>query len=90
VHNLIRAVAPPYPGAFFDLDGRRIVITRSLFRPGETGPAGQPALYADDTRLLARCADGGVLRILSLEVDGEAILPSALPARVGQHSIPLL
>ncbi|HQR03269.1 MAG: formyltransferase [Proteobacteria bacterium] len=86
VHNLIRAVAPPYPGAFFDLDGHRIVITRSLSHPGKTGPAGKPALYLDETRLFARCGDGGVVRILSVELDGETIPPATLPARLGQHT----
>ncbi|MCB1965813.1 MAG: formyltransferase [Candidatus Accumulibacter sp.] len=90
VHNLVRAVAPPYPGAFFDLGERRIVITRSLAQPARSGTNGRPELYAEGGRLFARCGDGGVLRILSLEVDGEAIAPAALPARLGQHPIPLV
>lgn len=90
VHNLIRAVAPPFPGAFFDLGGRRLLITRSLARPAASGPRGRPELYTDGTRLLARCNDGGVLHILSLEVDGESIDPAALPARLGLNRIPLL
>ncbi|MCP5229956.1 formyltransferase [Accumulibacter sp.] len=90
VHNLVRAVAPPYPGAFFDLGERRIVITRSLAQPARSGANGRPELYAEGGRLFARCGDGGVLRILSLEVDGEAIAPAALPARLGQHPIPLV
>ena len=90
VHNLIRAVAPPYPGAFFDLDGQRIVITRSLSRPAGSGASGRPELYTDGDRLFARCSDGGVLHILSLEVDGEAIAPAALPARLGKNPIPLI
>ncbi|MCP5249050.1 MAG: formyltransferase [Candidatus Accumulibacter sp.] len=91
VHNLIRAVAPPYPGAFFELGNRRIVISRSLARPRDARPhSAGPELYAEGNRLLARCADGGVLRILALELDGEAIAPAALPARLGQNPIPLL
>ena len=94
VHNLIRAVAPPYPGAFFDFGVHRIVITRSLSRPGVSGPAGTPMLYVDDSadhcRLFARCADGGVLRILSLELDGEPVSPATLPARLGENPILLL
>jgi methionyl-tRNA formyltransferase len=90
VHNLIRAVAPPYPGAFFDFRAQRIVITRSLPCPAANGPGGRPELYADSAHLFARCGDGGVLKILSLEVDGEAIAPAALPARLGQNPIPLV
>ena len=29
IHNLVRGVAPPYPGAFFDLQGRRIKVLRT-------------------------------------------------------------
>ncbi|HRD93716.1 MAG TPA: formyltransferase [Accumulibacter sp.] len=89
VHNLIRAVAPPYPGAFFDFGGQRIVVTRSLSRPGWSGPGGHPELYTDGNRLFARCNDGGVLSILALEVGGEEIAPAALPARLGRNPIPL-
>ncbi|WP_300450776.1 formyltransferase [Accumulibacter sp.] len=89
IHNLIRALAPPYPGAFFDLGAQRIVITRSRFLPETGGPVGQPVLQADASRLLARCVDGGILRILALEVDGEAIDPLTLPARVGRNPVPL-
>ncbi|MEF8724964.1 formyltransferase [Candidatus Accumulibacter sp. ACC012] len=90
VHNLIRAVAPPYPGAFFDFGAQRVVITRSLAWPAARGPGGRPELYSDGAHLFARCADGGVLKILSVEVDGEAIAPAALPARLGQNPIPLV
>ncbi|WP_313952408.1 formyltransferase [Accumulibacter sp.] len=90
VHNLIRAVAPPYPGAFFVLGGQRIVITRSLSRAGGSEAPGHPELYTEGGRLFARCGDGGVLHILSLEVDGEAVAPAALPARLGQNPVPLV
>lgn len=90
VHNLVRAVAPPYPGAFFDLGEQRVVITRSLAQPACRGPNGRPELYAEGDRLFARCSDGGVLKILSLEVDGMAIAPAALPAHLGQNPIPLV
>ena len=33
VHNLIRAVAPPYPGAFTDWQGARMVIAKSKLNP---------------------------------------------------------
>ncbi|TWO82276.1 formyltransferase [Denitratisoma oestradiolicum] len=90
VHNLIRAVAPPYPGAFFELGDHRIVVTRSLSQPVSRGLAGQPVLYADESHLFARCGDGGVVKILALELDGKAIPPISLPARLGQNPIPLV
>jgi methionyl-tRNA formyltransferase len=33
VHDLIRAVAPPYPGAFTDWQGARMVIAKSKLNP---------------------------------------------------------
>lgn len=92
VHNLIRAVAPPYPGAFCDLSGRRLVITRSLGLPGRHEEAGKPLLKYGEGCLFARCGDGGLVRILSLTLDGEAIEPGSLPERLGipdTYPIPL-
>lgn len=90
IHNLIRAVAPPYPGAFCTLQGHRLTITRSLAPTEPTGPTGHPVLYADETRLFARCADGGIVRILSLELDGAPIEPASLPVHLGQNPLPLV
>lgn len=83
VHNLIRAVAPPYPGAFCEITGRKLVITHSLGMPGRRKEAGKPQLSLEEGRLLARCGDGGLVRILSLTLDGEAIEPGSLPERLG-------
>jgi methionyl-tRNA formyltransferase len=55
VYNLIRAVAPPYPGAFTDVAGVRLVIAKARIalpsqrpRPSRNGPraarAGRPRL----------------------------------------------
>ena len=71
VHNLIRAVAPPYPGAFSDTSRGRLRVLRSLPPTGETGPHGsRPTLFARDGRLLAECGDGRLLRLLAVELDG--------------------
>ncbi|MFY9327576.1 MAG: formyltransferase [Georgfuchsia sp.] len=87
IHNLIRAVAPPYPGAFFDMQGHRLVITHSLGMPGYTEEAGKPLLKREQDHLLARCGDGGLVRILSLTLDGEAIDPGSLTDRLGANPI---
>jgi len=41
IHNLVRAVAPPYPGAFCDVGGRRVRVLSTRTIAG--GPAGQSA-----------------------------------------------
>ena len=83
VYNLIRAVAPPYPGAFTDLGGRRFVVARA--RPVRstmeaTTPLA-PGLHVRDGRIVAACGDGGQLDIQSLlqgrsADDGVAVTPS--------------
>jgi methionyl-tRNA formyltransferase len=70
IHNLVRGVAPPYPGAFSDVAGRRVRVLRSLLAREQAKRIGFPALYCDSGRCYAECGDGNALRILSLEVDG--------------------
>ena len=85
VHNLIRAVAPPYPGAFCDIAGHRIVIDRSLAAPDTLEDPGKPQLVRRGDHLYARCGDGSLVKILSCSLDGERIEPATLPARLGAN-----
>lgn len=79
VHNLIRAVAHPYPGAFSDTAKGRLRILRSVHPSGETGPhGGQPHLLCRDGRLFAECGDGRLLRLLAVELAGLPLV--SLPA----------
>jgi methionyl-tRNA formyltransferase len=66
VHDLVRAVAPPYPGAFADLPGGRLDVHRT--RLLDTAPPGAPAnvgVFVADGRVYARCGDGACLVILA-------------------------
>ncbi|MFZ2853245.1 MAG: formyltransferase [Rhodocyclaceae bacterium] len=87
IHNLIRAVAPPYPGAFFDLAGERLIVTRSLQQPQKPACAGGPGIYVENDRFYADCGDGRVLRLLSLEHQGRALTPADFVARFGRGKI---
>ena len=72
IHNLVRAVAPPYPGAFTMLGGQRLRLLRTrLVR--EAGEPRAPQLRVDGRHLIVECADGGVLRIIECDVDGEPL-----------------
>jgi methionyl-tRNA formyltransferase len=70
VYNLIRAVAPPYPGAFFELHGHRFIVARArLASPARAAllPAtAAPGVHPAGDRLLARAGDGGVIELLEL------------------------
>jgi methionyl-tRNA formyltransferase len=70
IHNLVRAVAPPYPGAFFNLaDGRRLRVLRTLPAPARAPSHAAPTLYRDGDGVFADCADGRVLRVLAWNGD---------------------
>ena len=86
VYNLIRAVAPPYPGAFTDVEGKRLIVARARRPlPGvEPGlPSNVVGLHVVDNQVFARCGDGETIRILELRADraeGEPVSPEALAA----------
>jgi methionyl-tRNA formyltransferase len=90
IHNLIRAVAPPYPGAWCDVSGHRLIFTSSLGSNKRHDHAGLPRLCLEEGHLFAHCADGGVVRILSLTVDGRPIEPASLPDYLGKDPIALI
>lgn len=74
VHNLIRAVAPPYPGAFFDLGGVRISVLASYYRSQAAGAARPaPVIYWTSDACFADCVDGRRLRILDIRAHGERL-----------------
>ena len=62
IHNLVRAVAPPYPGAFDDtLRVHRTRVEETRTGPSKVGP------YQEDGEWFAVCGDGKVLRLLEVE-----------------------
>lgn len=67
VHNLVRAVAPPYPGAFTDIAGTRLRVLRSRVAGDRQALPGGPGLYSEGGLLYADCGDGRVLQLLHTE-----------------------
>jgi len=72
IHNLVRAVAPPYPGAFTMLGAQKLRLLRTRVMR-ERGAARAPQLRFDGRHLVAECADGGVLRVLECDVDNRPL-----------------
>ena len=67
VYNLIRAVAPPYPGAFTDLGNHRFVVARArLMAPGSAPVNLPPGLHVSDNVFFATCGDGRAIAIHEL------------------------
>jgi len=86
VHNLIRAVAPPYPGAYTIADCARIELLGSYYK-GEAGRGGVPRLYWEQGRCHADCADGQRLLITRLAADGVDLDRQRFVARFGADNL---
>jgi methionyl-tRNA formyltransferase len=91
VYNLVRAVAPPYPGAFTDICGQRLVVARARRLPGPP-PTGAPApgLHVLGGRIIGVCGDGGLIDVQSLLSGAEALdatqLDALLQAKPAEHT----
>ncbi len=66
VHDLVRAVAPPYPGAFTENQGQKMIVARtSLLGPfPDNLDLGSLGIQVDDNRVFGICGDHQVVQIL--------------------------
>ena len=93
IHNLVRAVAPPYPGAFTTVAGRQARVLRTRVLDADKAPTRDPSIRVENGRLVARCGGGGALAILKLELDGATVsatdFAATHPATRGAPGVPL-
>jgi methionyl-tRNA formyltransferase len=89
IHNLVRAVAPPYPGAFTTVAGVPARVLRTRVLDPAAPVTGAPTLAVVDDRLVAQCGGGGSLAILALEVDSQPVGPAAFGTRFGASPVVL-
>ena len=90
IHDLVRAVAPPFPGAFTEVNGLRLeVLETRLEASPPRYPQHLPCLYAEDGEWYADCADGRRLRISKLAAGSEPIAPNAAPAALSNQPLAL-
>jgi methionyl-tRNA formyltransferase len=73
IHNLVRAVAPPYPGAFGDVLGQRWIIERTQLVAGRTEEDERPHLFEEGGACHVSCGDGGVLKLLAARTGGAPV-----------------
>jgi len=91
VHDLVRAVAPPFPGAFTEVNGCRLALLETRVDPQPARHAGQaPCLYAADDRWYADCADGQRLLITQLAIDRVTVTPNNAPPALSPLPLPLV
>ena len=81
IHNLVRAVAPPYPGATTQLMNKPMRVLQTL-DTGCTVSGEKPAFYIKDGKAYAICGQG-VLRVVRFELDGVEITPVEFEAKYG-------
>lgn len=81
IHNLVRAVAPPYPGAMTMLFGKPLRILQTLVTKC-TASGDKPAFYIKDGKAYAICGQG-VLRVVRFELDGVEMNAAEFAAQYG-------
>jgi methionyl-tRNA formyltransferase len=84
IHNLIRAVAPPFPGAFTLVGTRRLLLAGSRWvDQAARAPNLAPRLYADDDKLWADCVDHKRIQISDLRLDDQVLQPGDFQREFG-------
>ncbi|WP_439686065.1 formyltransferase [Cupriavidus oxalaticus] len=88
VYNLIRAVAPPYPGAFTEVAGARFIVARARrIQAGSAAGGLPPGLHVHDGKLLGLCGDGGAVLVTELLAhDGAPVTPDAFSRILGKQT----
>jgi methionyl-tRNA formyltransferase len=89
IHNLVRAVAPPYPGAYTELGGKPLFIHRTRLEAGGGMCGSAPGFYASRAGVDAVCADGRVLALLEMQYEDKPFTPADFLARFGARPVPL-
>ena len=89
IHNLIRAVAPPYPGAFCDLNGSRLDILGTVNLGQSSGILDQPALFIENGQIFLRAIDGGILSVTRAGYAGHTLHIANFQPLLGALSAPL-
>jgi methionyl-tRNA formyltransferase len=84
IHNLVRAVAPPYPGATTHLLGMPMRILQTL--PTKCSATGEKAsFYVKEGKAYAICG-AGVLRVVRFELNGIEMSAQAFAAQFGLNN----
>ncbi len=89
IHNLVRGVAPPYPGAFTVLPMGTLKVYRTQLEAPTPAGARNLTLSVRNGACLAICADGSALRLLEMEFEGKPFTAHDFLALFGDNPVPL-
>lgn len=89
IHNLVRAVAPPFPGAFAQVDGDRWMIYKTRVEPRTIERSERARLFGAEGRCYVACREGGVLRILSAATDSGPVDLASIARTLQRHPLTL-
>ena len=87
IHNLIRAVAPPYPGAFTQVQGECLKLPGSYWN-SEAAKGDTVRIYWESSRCYADCADKKRIELTSLQLGDETIGEKGFYAHFGEQLLP--
>ncbi len=89
VHNLVRAVAPPYPGAFTQLAGDTLKILKTRVLAEKIPAIAHPSLFVrpSENHVTAVCADASALAVLEMQLNSAAFTPAQFLSRFGPNPI---
>ena len=82
IHNLVRAVAPPYPGATTQLMGKPMRILQTIQTNCKAARKEHPAFYVKEGEAYAICGSG-VLRVVKFELDVKETSAEEFAAKYG-------
>lgn len=79
IHDLVRGVAPPYPGAYTKVRGHKLRLLRTFHEIARKPcTAGGACMYFENSACFIDCPGGGVLQVIRCDLDGRPIAPFAL------------
>lgn len=85
IHNLVRAVAPPFPGAYADVGDQRWYFQQTRVVPQKTTPPVQPRLISVEGQCYVECCDGSVLHLVKVASPEGPLILRGLAAALAKH-----
>jgi methionyl-tRNA formyltransferase len=89
IHNLVRAVAPPFPGAFTEVRGQRWWIHKTRVESRTVAVSAVTRMVGDGSRCYVECSGGGVLQVLAAASEAGPLKLQSLAAQLQKQPVRL-